>query len=309
MDTTPAKSSGSNKLLFGLSDTQQMMFAFGDSRRPNIETAKIVEGVILAQVTEIVHEAVKASFLRGFKMVQLESILFLMRGSPLKIQRLIRYLSAKELARRATKVSDGEVEENKKKTFLGRCKDFIESIDDTGTLLAACNEQYFDEFYLERLLKNDKITKSMDEKRYEEFCKARVVGFRGSYSVKFQAALEELYNSLDIKVEKIAQEVIAYLAYETLGQLVGMCLVLRRDALRDPVSRVTAARAVNTEYPSIHIPVTEAGDTKAELPGLPITPAEVREVIRRLQQSAYTSRPLSRGTRYRPVSTWPLIAL
>ena len=145
MDTTPAKSSGSNKLLFGLSDTQQMMFAFGDSRRPNIETAKIVEGVILAQVTEIVHEAVKASFLRGFKMVQLESILFLMRSSPLKIQRLIRYLSAKELARRATKVSDGEVEENKKKTFMGRCKDFIESIDDTGTLLAACNEQYFDE--------------------------------------------------------------------------------------------------------------------------------------------------------------------
>ena len=160
MDTTPAKSSGSNKLLFGLSDTQQMMFAFGDSRRPNIETAKIVEGVILAQVTEIVHEAVKASFLRGFKMVQLESILFLMRGSPLKIQRLIRYLSAKELARRATKVSDGEVEENKKKTFMRRCKDFIESIDDTGTLLAACNEQYFDEFYLERLLKNDNNTHS-----------------------------------------------------------------------------------------------------------------------------------------------------
>ena len=309
MDTTPSKSSGSNKLLFGLSDTQQMMFAFGDSRRPNIETAKIVESVVLAQVTEIVHEAVKASYLRGFKMVQLESIVFLMRGSPLKIQRLIRYLSAKELARKATKVSDGEVEENRKKTFMGRCKDFIESIDDTGTLLAACDEQYFDEFYLERLLKNDKITRSMDEKRYEEFCKARVVGFRGSYSVKFQAALEELYNSLDIKVEKIAQEVIAYLAYETLGQLVGMCLVLRRDALRDPVSRVTAAQAVNTEYPSIHIPVTEAGDTKAELPGHPITPAEVREVIRRLQQSAYTSRPLSRGIRYRPVSTMPLIAI
>ena len=308
-NSTPAKSTGPNKLLFGLSDTQHMMFAFGDSRRPNIETAKIVESFVLAQVTEIVHETVKASHLRGFKMIQLESIVFLMRGSPLKIQRLIRYLSAKEIAKRATKVSDGEVEENKKKTLMTRCKEFIESIDDTGTLLAACNEQYFDEFYHERLLKNDRITKSMDAKKYEEFCKARVVGFRGSYSVKFQAALEELYGSLDLKVEKIAQEVIAYLAYETLGQLVGMCLVLRRDAIRDPVSRVTPALAVNTEYPSIHIPVTEAGDTKAELPGHPITPAEVREVIRRLQQTAYTGRPLSRGARYRPVSTMPLIAI
>lgn len=192
---------------------------------------------------------------------------------------------------------------------MTRCKEFIESIDDTGTLLAACNEQYFDEFYHERLLKNDRITKSMDAKKYEEFCKARVVGFRGSYSVKFQAALEELYGSLDLKVEKIAQEVIAYLAYETLGQLVGLCLVLRRDAIRDPVSRVTPAMAVNTEYPSIHIPEAGAGDTKAELPGHPITPAEVREVIRRLQQTAYTGRPLSRGARYRPVSTMPLIAI
>ena len=309
MDNTPVKNSSSNKLLFGLSDTQQMMFAFGDSRRPNIETAKIVESVVLAQVTEIVHEAVKASHLRGFKMLQLESIVFLMRGSPLKIQRLIRYLSAREIAKKATKCSDGEIEENRKKTLMGWCKEFIETIDDTGALLAACNEQYFDEFYHERLVKNDKITKSMDEKRYEEFCKARVVSFRGSYSVKFQAALEELYGSLDLKVEKIAQEVISYLAYETLGQLVGMCLVLRRDAIRDPVARVTAARAVNTEYPSIHIPEAGGGDTKAELPGHPITPAEMREVVRRLQQTAYTGRPLSRGSRYRPVSTMPLIAI
>ena len=313
MDSTPTKSSNSQPL-FGLSDTQQMMFAFGDSRRPNIETAKIVESVVLAQVTEIVHQAVKASNLRGFKSVQLESVVFLMRGSPLKIQRLIRYLSAKELARRATKVSDGEVDDNKKKTLMGRCKEFIESIDDTGSLLAACNEQYFDEFYLERLLKNDKITKGMDEVKYQEYCKARIVGFRGSYSVKFQSALEELYNSIEMKVEKIAQEVISYLAYETLGQLVEMSLVLRRDSVRDPVSRVTPARAVNTEYPSIHIPVSAAsggggGDTKAELPGHPITPAEIREVIRRLQQAAYTGRPLSRGSRYRPVSTMPLIAI
>ena len=27
--------------IFGLNDTQQMMYAFGDSRRPNIETAKL----------------------------------------------------------------------------------------------------------------------------------------------------------------------------------------------------------------------------------------------------------------------------
>ena len=29
----------------GLTDTQQMMYAFGDSRRPNLESAKMVEQV------------------------------------------------------------------------------------------------------------------------------------------------------------------------------------------------------------------------------------------------------------------------
>ena len=36
---TPAKST--TQPMFGLNDTQQMMYAFGDARRPNIETAKL----------------------------------------------------------------------------------------------------------------------------------------------------------------------------------------------------------------------------------------------------------------------------
>ena len=38
MDTTSTKPAAP---MFGLNDTQQMMYAFGDARRPNIETAKL----------------------------------------------------------------------------------------------------------------------------------------------------------------------------------------------------------------------------------------------------------------------------
>ena len=300
--------------LFGLSDTQQMMFAFGDSRRPNIETAKIMETIVLSQVTEIASRAVKVCHLRRYKTLQLEAIIFLMRKSPVKIQRLIKYLSAKEITRKATQAVDGEVDEVKKRSLMHRCKEFIDSIDDTGALLAACNEEYFDESYLEKLLRNDKITKNMDEKRYEEYCKARAVGFRGSYSVKFQSQLEEYLNSLELKTEKISQDVLSYLAYETLGQLVDLCLVLRRDSSRDPVSRLIPTRTVNTDYPSIYLPAaanTSSGDNggKVELPGHPITPAEIREVVRRLETSCYNSKPLCRGTRYRPSQTLPLLSI
>ena len=38
MDTPTTKQAAP---MFGLNDTQQMMYAFGDARRPNIETAKL----------------------------------------------------------------------------------------------------------------------------------------------------------------------------------------------------------------------------------------------------------------------------
>ena len=314
---TPNKTVGSSSSqpLFGLSDTQQMMFAFGDSRRPNIETSKIMENIVLSQITEIASRAVKISQLRGFKSVQLESIIFLMRKSPLKIQRLVKYLTAKEITRKATQESEGELEETvKKKSLVGRCKEFIESIDATGSLLDACNADLFDEAYVEKLLRNDKITKNMDEKRYDEYCRARVVGFRGSYSVRFQSQLDDYLARLELKLEKTVGEVLSYLAYETLGQLVELCLVMRRDSSRDSVTRLLSTRSVNTDYPSIYLPPAAgaagaADNSKVELPGHPISPAEIREVVRRLQQTCYNDKPLARGTRHRPAQTMPLIAI
>jgi len=121
--------------------------------------------------------------------------------------------------------------------------------------------------------------RTMDDKKYEEFCKARAVGFRGSYSQKYQSQMEEVLNSVDLKVEKLAQDVLSYLAYETLGQLVEMSLLVRRDTCGDPVSRLIPLRSVNIEYPCVHLPLptssTEKSDSKTELTGHPITSAEV----------------------------------
>ena len=44
MDTTSTKPAAP---MFGLNDTQQMMYAFGDARRPNIETAKLSKITII----------------------------------------------------------------------------------------------------------------------------------------------------------------------------------------------------------------------------------------------------------------------
>ena len=101
-----------------LSDTQRMMYAFGDSRRPKAETAKVLETVVLSQISGIVTQVIasvlirfcpqpgfqmlNSSFLfqlrlslfqaakvaasRGSKTLGLEDLLFLMRHSPVKVK-------------------------------------------------------------------------------------------------------------------------------------------------------------------------------------------------------------------------------
>ena len=97
--------------------------------------------------------------------------------------------------------------------------------------------------------------------------------------MKFQASLEEVLNSVDLKVEKLSQDVLSYLAYETLGQLVEMALLVRRDTCGDPVARLVPLRSVNIEYPSVHLPLpapaTDKPEAITELSGHPITTAEV----------------------------------
>ena len=107
--------------------------------------------------------------------------------------------------------------------------------------------------------------------------------------------------------------------------MVELCLVVRRDGERDPVVRAAATRSVNTEYPCVSIPlhvthscmyglfsqhtVQEGGEGKWELTGHPVTPAELREVVRRLQAGLQGARPLLGGTRTKPPSNLPLLAV
>jgi hypothetical protein len=67
-----------------------MLFAFGDNRNPNPETASLVEEICQQQMSEIVTRASEIAQARGASEIGIEDLLFLMRRSPVKIQRLIQ---------------------------------------------------------------------------------------------------------------------------------------------------------------------------------------------------------------------------
>lgn len=269
----------------GMSDIQHMMYAFGDARRPLATSAEIVDKMVISQIMEILHRAADVAYDRNAKTLCIEDIIFLMRRDPVKVQRLIKYLSTKEQATKAQVASDGEIEQHG--NVGKRCKEFIEKIDQGGKLMAAFNEEYFDEVYMERLVRNDKVTRTLDEKRYVEFCHARKASFRGKHSQKFQQIIQEAAASIDLKMEKQFHEILLYLARETVGQIVSLALTVRRDGLPgDNISRIIALGSVNPSYPSIHLPTQDKSDQgkKPELTGNPLTPAEIREAMRRIQR-------------------------
>ncbi len=56
-----------------------------------------------------------------------------------------------------------------------RCREFLELIDTNGLLSKAANEELPDEARLERLRRLDRVARTMDERRYADFSRARQV--------------------------------------------------------------------------------------------------------------------------------------
>lgn len=70
-----------------------MMHGFGDHPEPLVETAKIIESVVLNQMRGIVYKACEVADMRQNQIVTAEDFLFLLRKDKIKLQRFVNYLS------------------------------------------------------------------------------------------------------------------------------------------------------------------------------------------------------------------------
>ncbi|KAL6037665.1 hypothetical protein STEG23_020046, partial [Scotinomys teguina] len=87
----------------------------------------------------------------------------------------------------------------------------------------------------------ERQTRTMDSAQYAEFCESRQLSFSKKAS-KFRDWLD--CGSMEIKPNVIAMEILAYLAYETVAQLVDLALLVRQDMVSkagDPFSHAISA--------------------------------------------------------------------
>lgn len=83
-----------------------MMFVTGETTDPPIETTSLIEDIVRGQVIEILLQATKTAASRGTRSIASEDVIFLIRHDKAKVNRLITYLSWKDV-RKNTKDQEG----------------------------------------------------------------------------------------------------------------------------------------------------------------------------------------------------------
>lgn len=224
-----------------------MMFALGDSRRPLHETAALVEDIVHTQLINLLHQAADVTLLRGARVISPEDIIFLMRKDKKKLQRLLKYMQFRDYKSKILKTIDDEesLDSDKYSSSVNKrqrlAQDFLSVIDQTGEFLSLVEEEEVDEVKQERLERIDKMTRNMDSSQYSEFCESRQLSFSKKAS-KFREWLD--CSSLDIKPSAMSMEIVSYLAYETVAQVVDLALLVKQDMTPktgDPFQRVISA--------------------------------------------------------------------
>lgn len=255
-------------------EIRDMMFAFGDSIRPKRETAEILEELVLEQMREILFRAQEVAERRQNAQIGLEELLFLQRRQPVKVQRLLKYLSVRDTAATFQALSGDNVNVECKR--VKKCKDFLRRIDTDGSLIKATSEELQDEVRMERLRRMDRLSRDLDERKYAEFSRARQVSFLGAKMNKnvtrfHDWLLSETQSWFHMTVDRVALEIFSYFAYETVGHLVEMALIVRKESeyTWDPVLKVMGPKAVNPQFPMVQLKQASDLNKGKALPEIP----------------------------------------
>uniref|UniRef100_A0A1A7X7Z3 Suppressor of Ty 3 homolog n=1 Tax=Iconisemion striatum TaxID=60296 RepID=A0A1A7X7Z3_9TELE len=232
-------------------ELQSMMFALGDTRRALYETAALVEDIVHTQLINMLHQACEGAALRGSRVISAEDILFLMRRDKRKLGRLVKYLQFRDYKSKLLKtLEDEDVQQDPGAAAGGNqrrqrlTQDFLVWMDQTGELLFLAERQEVDPIKQERIERLERQTRSMDAAQYSEFCESRQLSFAKKAS-KFRDWLD--CSSLELKPNSIAMEILSYLAYETVAQIVDLSLLVKQEMTvkNNPVSHVISASYIH----------------------------------------------------------------
>lgn len=250
-----------------------------------------MEDIVHTQLITLLHQACEGAALRGSRVISAEDIIFLMRRDKRKLSRLLKYLQFRDYKSKLLKsLEEEEPQTDSDKWGSGssggaqrrqrQAQDYLMWIDQTGELLALVEKPELDTIKQERLERLERQTRNMDQAQYSEFCESRQLSFAKKAS-KFRDWLD--CSSLELKPNTVAMEVLSYLAYETVAQIVDLALLVKQEmtAKTNIVSHVISASHIQC-HTHTESQMKKDPDSPEATP--PSTPG-----------SSHSSKPLSQG--------------
>ncbi|GAA6109318.1 transcription initiation protein SPT3 homolog isoform X1 [Tachysurus ichikawai] len=220
------------------------------------------------------HQAAEVAILRGARVISPEDIVFLMRKDKKKMRRLFKYMQFRDYKSKLMKTLDDEEpldsdkfsssSANKRQKLM---LDFLGSIDQTGEFLTLLEDEDMDEVKQERLERLEKQTRNMDSAQYADFCESRQLSFSKKLS-KFREWLD--CSSLDLKPNGVSMEILSYLAYETVAQIVDLALLVKQDMT--PKTGDPFSHAISATFLQYHSSSAEASSAKRDMDSPENTP-------------------------------------
>lgn len=262
-----------------------MMFGFGDSHKPNPETVRLVESIVLKQLRTIVQEALKYS---DGKNLLGKELVFLMRHDKHKMRRFVQYLKNRELKQQLQSVNSRVIEIDPDPKPKNELMKFIESIDETGEFTDLSE---VDEVKQARMLRADRISQVLDEQKYLEFCKARSASFcsrdiTARNSEKLRLWIDP---KKEINFHSNAMVVLAYMAYQTVADITDYAILVRMEGKSgsDPLTHLYGhyytSTMFNGDYRMGVSSTNPNPDHSRVYSGQPpISVSEIKEVMRRI---------------------------
>ncbi|XP_065907939.1 transcription initiation protein SPT3 homolog isoform X2 [Dysidea avara] len=204
-------------------DISEMMYACGDYRHTSPNSAALLEGIVRKQLSSVVSQASELANQHGRRLISIQDIFFLLRRDKAKLKRAQRHMRLKEMAKK-TRTTTSEEDDNPDSGFLKTSKsyslDFLSSDEDSSDEM--------DSVTMARLERNDEMTRMMNVREYIEFTECRQTSFGGKNIKKFKEWLEP-DSITKTKIAEQAWDLLAYLAYDTVQQVVELSLLVRKD--------------------------------------------------------------------------------
>lgn len=263
-------------------EIQLMMHGFGDVSEPLVSSAQLIESILVQQMTCLWRNVLNVAQMQESNKPTLEHFLFLLRKKPIKLKRFVKYLQKKKMGMTFKMGCVGEEvwPKNAASERLKKCLDFLQLIDPMFDPL----EEEPDDAYLQRKIRADLMARNLDKNKYMEFAKARQVSFgHGKFFTSYNSKFREWLGKIDHNpsVTNETCDVMAYFAYEIVGEIVDLAFLVRKDSQ-------SKDSAWDRDWGPSLLTVGRTPVNKQMEHRSPISPGEIREAMRRFESTQTT---------------------